>query len=253
MIMARNDRFERGYRDQDRIWNQEDDRRWSREADDYGWRESGREYGARGREEYDLARRERERDYDFKDRDFHDRDMQERDRERLSHRYGSDLWNSPGTGAGYATGAWPSQAYGGWSTETGTYGRPYFGGMPDMGRSYGSDYMRTESLGWPREGEGPHSGRGPRSWRRSDQRIEDDVYERLSRHGYIDASEINIEVKDCEVTLKGRVTSKEEKRLAEDVAEGVFGVEDVHNDLKVEERAIEGHESTVKSVLTAGS
>lgn len=253
--MARNDRFERGYRNEDRAWAREDDRRWGGEVG------SGRDYGWRGREEYDLARRERdpygdyvidrdEDDRDFKDREFHDSDRMWRDRERLNQRWGSSLWNAPGTGAGYATGAWPSQAYGGWSTESGTYGRPYAGGMPDMGRSYGSDYMQSgASSAWSRE-EGPHSGRGPRAWKRSDHRIEDDVHERLSRHGYIDASDIAVEVKDCEVTLKGRVASREEKRLAEDLVEGVFGVEDVHNDLKVEERSIEGHEKTVARVIT---
>lgn len=78
-----------------------------------------------------------------------------------------------------------------------------------------------------------HYGRGPRLYRRSDERIKDEICERLYRSSLIDASEIDIDIKEGEVTLNGNVESREEKRFAEDVAEDVFGVTDVHNNIRV--------------------
>lgn len=78
---------------------------------------------------------------------------------------------------------------------------------------------------------GPHTGHGPRGYRRSDERIKEDVCERLTRHGYLDASDIDVDVKDGEVTLRGSVSSRRAKRMAEDTAETVSGVWDVHNEL----------------------
>jgi osmotically-inducible protein OsmY len=49
----------------------------------------------------------------------------------------------------------------------------------------------------------------------------------------VDASEIEIEVKNCEVTLKGTVDNRQAKRMAEDVAESCSGVKEVHNQLRV--------------------
>jgi osmotically-inducible protein OsmY len=80
---------------------------------------------------------------------------------------------------------------------------------------------------------GPHTGRGPSGWRRSDDRISEDVNERLQRHGQIDASSIIVGVKEGEVTLSGSVNSRLEKRMAEDVAESCSGVREVHNNLRV--------------------
>ena len=81
---------------------------------------------------------------------------------------------------------------------------------------------------------GPHTGRGPRNYRRSDERIREDVSDVLTRHGEIDASEIEVTVENGEVTLAGTVDSRRTKRLAEDVVEPVRGVRDVHNRLRVQ-------------------
>jgi BON domain len=59
------------------------------------------------------------------------------------------------------------------------------------------------------------------------------VNDRLLEHGEIDATEIDVSVSDREVTLEGVVDDKRTKRLAEDVAESVRGVRDVHNRLRV--------------------
>jgi hypothetical protein len=81
---------------------------------------------------------------------------------------------------------------------------------------------------------GPHTGRGPRGYRRADERIREDVCEFLTEDGHVDASRVEVRVEDGEVTLEGSVDSREQKRRAEDLAEIVLGVVDVHNRLRLE-------------------
>ena len=57
--------------------------------------------------------------------------------------------------------------------------------------------------------------------------------ERLTQHGQLDASNIEIDVSDGEVTLRGAVDNRQAKRMAEDAAESISGVRDVRNELRV--------------------
>jgi hypothetical protein len=77
------------------------------------------------------------------------------------------------------------------------------------------------------------AGKGPKGYKRSDDRIREDVCERLTRHPAIDASEIDITVRSGEVTLSGTVPNRRMKRLAEDVVEEIAGVNDVTNQIHV--------------------
>ena len=76
-------------------------------------------------------------------------------------------------------------------------------------------------------------GRGPRGYTRSDDRIKEDINDRLTDHYVIDASDIDVEVTGGEVVLTGTVDSRYEKRLAEDIAEAVSGVHNVENRIRV--------------------
>jgi osmotically-inducible protein OsmY len=67
----------------------------------------------------------------------------------------------------------------------------------------------------------------------ADERIWEEVRDRLMGHPDIDAIEVEIEVEEAEVTLLGRVDSREAKWLAEEVTRAVPGVQGVHNRLKV--------------------
>ncbi len=78
-----------------------------------------------------------------------------------------------------------------------------------------------------------HRGKGPRGYRRTDARILEDVNDRLADDPAIDASDIEVTVKDAEVTLSGHVTDRWEKRRAEDCAERVSGIAHVQNNLRV--------------------
>ena len=80
---------------------------------------------------------------------------------------------------------------------------------------------------------GRYGGRGPRGYRRSDERIREDVNERLTDDWRVDASDIEVSVDNSLVTLAGRVGSRAQKRRAEEVAESVSGVTDVSNQLRV--------------------
>lgn len=84
--------------------------------------------------------------------------------------------------------------------------------------------------------DGPYVGVGPKGYQRSDERIFDDVCQRLTRHGRIDASNMQVNVQNGEVTLTGSVDSRQTKHMAEQVAEQVQGVKDVHNQLRVDQQ-----------------
>src|SRR5215218_4359732 len=60
---------------------------------------------------------------------------------------------------------------------------------------------------------GPHVGRGPRGYRRPDSRIYEDICELLTRHGQIDASDVDVSVEQGVVSLRGSVDGRYTKRL----------------------------------------
>lgn len=100
------------------------------------------------------------------------------------------------------------------------------------------NYRYRES--WQVRGE--FSGVGPQNYRRSDESIIDDVCQRLTSHGRIDASQIELEVDDGEVVLRGTVPNRAMKRMAEDAAESVSGVRDVRNEIRVRRDDVEDRE-----------
>lgn len=80
---------------------------------------------------------------------------------------------------------------------------------------------------------GSHVGKGPKGYRRSDERIREDVCETLTQHPEIDASQIEVVVKDGYVKLSGAVESRHMKRMAEDAIEGLSGITDIKNQLRI--------------------
>jgi hypothetical protein len=109
----------------------------------------------------------------------------------------------------------PSTGYG--------YGpaQSYIGDQGQSSRSLSQSHQRN------------FAGRGPRNYKRSDERIREDLNERLTRHPDLDATDIDVRVTNCQVILMGVVEDRRAKRLAEDIAEDVWGVDDVRNELKV--------------------
>ena len=171
----------------------------------------------------------------------------------------------------YPSGSRSRETYGGHGAYE-DYGARY---LREEGRDYdydrGSDYGREERGWWDRASDEVASwfgdedatrrrrrdqqreeyrGRGPKNYRRSDERIKDDINDRLSE-GYLDASNIEVEVQSTEVVLTGTVNSRADKRRAEAIAESVTGVSNVENRLRVKQSEYGRYSGTELSGTTS--
>jgi hypothetical protein len=108
-----------------------------------------------------------------------------------------------------------------------------YGASSSVGGSYGEESNPAHQTDYDFGSRGTHAGRGPKGYRRSDERIRDDVADRLTDDDRVDASDVEISVAGGIVTLAGTVDSRETKRRAEDIAASVSGVHDVDNHLRV--------------------
>lgn len=141
------------------------------------------------------------------------------------------------SGTGLGQGSYGTQGYG-WS-------EPWQGsrqGFEERHRDWGGEGGRSYGQGsmgpgaWS-EQRGMHAGKGPRGYRKSDQRLHDEVSDALTRDPGVDATEIDVKVENGEVTLTGTVQDRNQKRMAEHCAERVEGVQDVHNQVRVKNEA----------------
>jgi hypothetical protein len=78
---------------------------------------------------------------------------------------------------------------------------------------------------------------GPKGYTRSDDRIREDICERLMLADSIDSSEVSLTVKDGRVSLEGSVPTRSMKHSIEDVADHTAGVTDVDNRIRVQREA----------------
>lgn len=112
------------------------------------------------------------------------------------------------------------------------------------GRSYGygwSDAWGDEPRPFPaqralwrsRARASSNRGRGPAGYRRSDERITEDVNDALMVSEDLDASGVTVSVAYGVVVLSGFVHTRTDKRLAEALADSVAGVTDVKNELRI--------------------
>jgi osmotically-inducible protein OsmY len=98
-----------------------------------------------------------------------------------------------------------------------------------------------------------HRGRGPKGYRRSDERIREDVSDRLTDDHWLDASDIDVRVENGEVHLTGEVKTRDDKRRAEQLAEQVSGVDNVMNHLRVEKAQDWRSDKSTGSTTTGGA
>lgn len=124
---------------------------------------------------------------------------------------------------------------------------PLGGGLPAWGPRERGGYWRQYEAARPQ-----YAGRGPKNYTRPDDRIRDEICDCMTDDAALDASEIEVEVIDGVVTLSGSVMSREQKRRAEDVAEGISGVKDVTNQLRVMRNG-NGHDWAGDSSRAAGA
>ena len=143
-------------------------------------------------------------------------------------------------GPGYGGGGYGGRSYGGRGYRPGVG----YGGYDDDYRSGGErdfwDRAGDEVSSWfgdedaeRRRRMDQFRGRGPKGYTRSDDRIREDVNDRLTDDWSLDASDIEVDVNEGEVTLSGEVSSRADKRRAEDIAETVSGVRNCQNNIRV--------------------
>lgn len=111
------------------------------------------------------------------------------------------------------------------------------GELSSWGKRQGWDnYFSKKSMKPGRHGggilnldENDHRGRGPKGYKRLDENIFEEVCESLAADRNVDASDIEVEVTDGCVFLRGTVSDRNTKRLAENIIEFIPGVKDVQN------------------------
>jgi hypothetical protein len=228
--------------------NDERDDRYPYGGDrDRGWRDQGDGSYERGAERWRGT-----------DRGSEHRQMGGRDYER--ERYGSHAWPADRADdrgwSGGAGGDWgASEGRREWPEREHQWDEQRMGRRPEGGGYRGDRHRGGQGRGFGPGSFGPsgsqgtslggrwqsgarefedYTGRGPKDYRRSDERIREEVSDRLTDDYSVDASDITVQVKDGEVTLSGSVTTREQKRRAEDLAESISGVREVTNSLRVQ-------------------
>ena len=109
---------------------------------------------------------------------------------------------------------------------------------------YGDEYAREDLIPphgdplVPRESErrtGPSSyrGVGPKNFRRSDDRVREEICERLSEADDVDATDVDVRVTNGVVLLTGRVDSAGALGVADHIAHSCGGVRQVENRINV--------------------
>ncbi|WP_233208261.1 BON domain-containing protein [Pollutimonas subterranea] len=133
----------------------------------------------------------------------------------------------------------PGQSsYGGFANEDPRFQRQQIEHF-EGGRGYGGNHQGSQGgqqQGWRNERQQHVYGRQriqPKGYTRSDERIREDVCERLSHSG-LDVSEVSVNVAEAKVTLEGTVKDRRIKHSIEDCAEDCTGVVDVDNRITVQ-------------------
>lgn len=209
-----------------------------------GYRQGGYAQGGDGREPYN-ERAYNERGYNqgaYNQRAYNEPAYSQRPYDQGEYNqsgYGRGDFAQVGFGhggdprLGHALGDYRGYGQGGYghagSSHAG-YGRAGY----DQGYAQGDEGWGNAGygMGGP-QGRQSQRGKGPRSYARSDERITEDLCERLMQDDDIDATNINISVSNGEVALEGTVEQRWMKHRIEDLADRCSGVKDVENRIRV--------------------
>jgi osmotically-inducible protein OsmY len=101
---------------------------------------------------------------------------------------------------------------------------------------YAREGAWSDESDWNPEQESPQRasfrGRGPKGYTRSDERLRETICERLTDDPRIDASEIEVDVEQQKVTLRGSVSDRYTKYAVEELVENT-GAREIENELRV--------------------
>jgi osmotically-inducible protein OsmY len=156
-----------------------------------------------------------------------------------THYYGTGAagWGGPGyTGGAYAYGNGPRdqerQIDSDYSDESAVsyeqHGRPGYGPTYRQPPAYGS-YPVARNRQYARN---PYP-QGPKGYQRSDERLKEDISERLMESHQIDCSDVSLDVRGGKVVLEGTVPSRHMKHAIEDLVDNCPGVQDIDNRVRV--------------------
>jgi hypothetical protein len=112
----------------------------------------------------------------------------------------------------------------------GTYEPPYRAGSR----------RPPESGYFPRERKYPP---GPKGYVRSDERIREDLCDRIAAALHVDSSDVTVDVAGGKVVLEGTVPDRRMKHVIEDMADACPGVHDVDNRIRVQATSSGGSEA----------
>jgi osmotically-inducible protein OsmY len=218
---------DRGYMDRAgdevRSWFGDEDAERRREQDEQRDSARDRQYGSGWpRSDWSWANRDR---MDRERTSYRDTGRDWRERESQQD-WRTDSARDPLRDSDYERRASNTDRGRGWAGDTSRYrdSDRYTLGTYRPATSWSTDDRRAQI--------GEQWGRGPKGYRRSDNRILEDVCDRLT-YSDVDAGDIEVRVENGEVTLSGSVHNRWDKRRAEDVAEDVAGVHEVHNNIRV--------------------
>lgn len=75
---------------------------------------------------------------------------------------------------------------------------------------------------------------GAKGYQRCDERLREDISERLMEARYIDSSDVTVEVSGAKVVLEGTVPQRPMKHAIEDLVDACPGVQDIDNRIRVQ-------------------
>lgn len=78
-----------------------------------------------------------------------------------------------------------------------------------------------------------HRGKGPKGYQPSDERLRENVCERLTDDPFIDATDVEVSVASGEVTLTGSVETRRMKFAAEELVSRMPGVVGIDNAIRI--------------------
>jgi hypothetical protein len=232
--------WERGDpRDLERFGRDERVRSYDEQRFDRGHEERGRDRGVRRYEELERGRRllVRTGHGDSPSGAFHDQEFHPRDHSRLAGLH--DMEDMSELREGYREHLrqrdYPPRYGHGPGVENMDVPRTGYGTAPTRLEDHELGHGGMLGAGDYRPGVAPPSGRGPKGYQRSDDRIREDICDGLMM-SWMNAENVDVQVRNGEVTLTGTVKSRDEKRAIEALAESVLGVKDLINSIRVERR-----------------
>jgi len=207
--------------------------------------------GSSGGQDYrhDSGRSQRHRDdssYGYGQSSYR-QDRQNQGSYNQGYNYNQGQYGSSGFGGGANEDrSWPAHDAGSWrGQQAGNY--PGFGqGSGYSGPGSGGGWSSSQS---DSQQSRSSQRRGPKGYQRSDERLKEDICERLMQNHQIDAGEITVQVQNGKVSLEGTVPERRMKHSIEDLVDQCMGVKDIDNRLRVSR----GEEDAQQGTRKAGS